>query len=268
MMFKVGFFQFRPIHKKIEENLLLIEKYKEHIKEADLIVLPELATTGYVFENKAELLPLSEEIPKGKQSAFFKDLAKSANTLIITGMAERKGNKLYNAQVAFYPDGRVKVYRKIHLFYKEKTIFDIAYNEPMVIHYKDVNIGLMVCFDWAFPEHARILMLKGAHILAHSSNLVLPGMGQAGMRVRSIENRVFSITSNRYGEENSVRFTGLSQIVGPDGKILESAGESDEVVKIVDIDPSLAENKKITPLNDIKEDRRILLYKNLCIDDH
>lgn len=264
-MFKIGFFQFRPFHKKVEENLSIIERHREEIKEADIIVLPELATTGYVFENKEELLPLAEKIPEGKQSKFFQELAKSTDTLIITGMAERENiNKLYNAQVAFYPNGTVKKYRKIHLFYKEKNVFDMAYNKPVVIEYKNIKIGLMICFDWAFPEHARALTLKGAHILAHSSNLVLPGLGQAGMRVRSIENRVFSITSNRYGEEKGVRFTGLSQIVSPSGKVLKSAGREEEGVYIVEIDPYEAEDKNITPLNDIIKDRRMSLYEDLC----
>lgn len=263
-MFKIGFFQFKPVHKNIEKNLSLIEKHKEEIKEADLVVLPELATTGYVFETKEELLPLAEKLPDGMQSKFFKELAKETDTLIITGMAERENVNLYNTQVAFYPDGNIKKYRKIHLFYKEKHIFDVSDNEPTVIEYKNVKIGLMICFDWAFPEHARVLMLKGAHILAHSSNLVLFGLGQMGMKVRSIENRVFSVTSNRYGEEKGVKFTGQSQIISPEGKLLESALLEEEVVKIVDIDPTEAENKQITPLNDIKKDRRVKLYRNLC----
>ncbi len=265
--FKAGFLQFKPVHKDIKANLSLIEKYEKKISEADIIVLPELATTGYVFETKDELLPFAEELPVGPQSEFFFKLAKNTDTLIITGIAEKEGTKLFNTQAVFYPDGEFEKYRKIHLFYQEKNVFDMAYNEPRVIEYKDIRIGLMICFDWAFPEHARILMLKGAHILAHSSNLVLPGLGQAGMRIRSIENRVFSITANRFGEEMGFKFTGMSQIVSPGGEILTKANEDEETLKIVSINLEEAENKNITPLNNLKSDRRTELYKKLCHND-
>ncbi len=266
---KIGFFQFKPKHGKPEENLKFIESYSDKIKEADIIVLPELATTGYVFHSKEELLPLADEIPEGKQSKFFSDLAKNTDTLIITGLAEREEDRLFNSQAAFYPDGKVVRYRKLHLFYKEKQLFEPSDNEPAIIDYKGVKIGLMICFDWAFPEHARLLMLKGAQILAHSSNLVLPGLGQAGMRIRSIENRVFSITANRFGEEDGVKFTGKSQIVNPKGEILQSAGENETTIKIVEIHPEDANDKNITPLNNILEDSKItlkLLSKYVAFD--
>lgn len=264
--FKIGFLQFKPFHKDIDTNLSLIEKYKSKIEKSDLIVLPELATTGYVFESKNELLPLAENLPEGPQSNFFFNLARSTNTLIITGIAERDGSNIFNTQAVFYPDGRFEKYRKIHLFFKEKNIFDTAYNEPKVIEYSGIKIGLMICFDWIFPEHSRLLMIKGAHILAHSANLVLPGLGQAGMRVRSIENRVFSITANRFGEEKGVKFTGKSQIISPKGEVLAQAKEEEEILKVVEIDPLYAENKEITPLNDIKKDRRVELYRSICDD--
>ena len=263
---KIGFFQFRPVHGKPEENLQFIEKYIQLIKETDIIVLPELATTGYVFDSKKQLLSIADEIPEGKQSKFFRKLARDTNTLVITGLAEKEENRLFNSQAAFYPDGRVIKYRKLHLFYNEKKLFDTSYNEPVVIDFNGVKIGLMICFDWAFPEHARVLMLKGAQILAHSSNLVLPGLGQAGMRIRSIENRVFSITANRFGEEAGIKFTGKSQIVDPKGNILNSAGEEGTTIKISEIEPDKALDKNITPLNNIIEDRRTEYYKKLCDD--
>ncbi len=262
--FKMAFLQFKPVHKDVKANLAIIQSYKDRISKVDMVVLPELATTGYVFEKKEELFPIAEELPQGPQSEFFFTLAKETNTLIITGIAEKKGSFLYNSQVAFYPDGHFEKYRKIHLFFKEKNIFDIAYNEPKVIEYRGVKIGLMVCFDWAFPEHARILTLKGAHILAHSSNLVLPGLGQDGMKIRSIENRVFSITANRYGKEGDTNFTGKSQIIDPYGRKLKEAPENADSFQYVEINPFEAENKNITPLNNILQDRRTELYNLLC----
>ncbi len=264
---KIGFLQFNPVHKNPDNNLKLIEGYEEDIKKADILVLPELATTGYVFKNREELLPIADEVPSGRQSLFFLKLAKTTDTLIITGIAEKEGNKLYNTQAVFYPDGRVEKYRKLHLFYEEKHIFEKVYNNPVVIEYKGLKIGLMICFDWAFPELSRVLMLKGAGVLAHSSNLVLPGLGQAGMRIRSIENRVFSVTANRYGKEGNLKFTGKSQIVDTKGNILAQAEESETVLKIAEIHPEEAEDKNITPLNNILKDRRVKFYKKIC-DEH
>ncbi len=251
---KIGFFQFKPEHRQPEKNLEFISKHSEIIKQSDIIILPELATTGYVFSTKEELLPLADEIPEGKQSKFFLELAKNTNTLIITGLAEKEKGRLFNSQAAFYPDGKVVKYQKLHLFFKEKKLFDLSHNEPVVIDYKGVKIGLMICFDWAFPEHARLLMLKGAQILAHSANLVLPGLGQAGMRIRSIENRVFSVTANRLGQEYDTRFTGRSQIIDPRGNTIFMAGENETTIKIAEIDPDLALDKNITPLNNIIQD--------------
>ncbi|HAP67080.1 MAG TPA: acyltransferase, partial [Nitrospinae bacterium] len=128
-------------------------------------------------------------------------------------------------------------------------------------------IGMMICFDWLFPEVARILSLKGADIICHPSNLVLPHCPQA-MITRCIENRVFVITANRVGVEERIKgrrlkFIGQSEIVSPDGKILYRASANKEEIGIVDIDPKMARNKNITPLNNIFKDRRKDLYKPL-----
>jgi len=91
-------------------------------------------------------------------------------------------------------------YRKIHLFYKEKLYFAPGENPPKVFNVNGVNIGVMICFDWIFPETARTLSLQGAELIAHPANLVLPYC-QNAMITRSIENRVFTATANRVGSE-------------------------------------------------------------------
>jgi predicted amidohydrolase len=121
----------------------------------------------------------------------------------------------------------------------------------------------MICFDWIFPEVARSLALKGADIICHPSNLILPHC-QDAMVTRCIENRVFAITSNRTGTEKrpkeELTFTGRSQIVDPKGRVLTQANAEEEKLCIIEIDPLLAKDKKVTPNNHIFEDRRTDFY--------
>ncbi len=255
---KIGFLQFQPEHKKKEKNL---QKIREMLKDvfADIIVLPELFNTGYVFETKEELLPLAEEVP-GYTTNFLLDIAKEKDMCIVAGFPELSdGDKIYNSACAVLPDGKIHIYRKIHLFNKEKLIFEKGDKGFFVFEFKGVKIGLMICFDWIFPESARTLALKGAQIICHPTNLVLPYC-QKALPIRALENRVFICMANRIGTEKGIKFTGKSLICAPDSSILISANETDECVKTVDIDPSLALNKKITELNHIFEDRRPEFY--------
>jgi predicted amidohydrolase len=136
-----------------------------------------------------------------------------------------------------------------------------------VVSVGDAKLGLMICFDWLFPEVSRILALRGAHILCHPSNLILP-YAQDAMKTRCIENRVFAITANRIGTERrgtiTLTFTGGSQIIGPTGDVLTSAGDRSESLKVVDINIEEAKNKNVTASNDVVEDRIPSLYTTIC----
>ena len=156
------------------------------------------------------------------------------------------------------------MYRKVQLFHNEKTIFEPGDRPPAVVEVGGVRLGMMICFDWIFPEVARTLALKGADILCHSTNLVLP-FCQDAMVTRCIENRVFAATSNRVGTESragsELTFTGRSQVVAPRGEILTRAEVEGEGVFVVEIDPMLARDKAITSTNDVLGDRRPGLYE-------
>jgi predicted amidohydrolase len=123
---------------------------------------------------------------------------------------------------------------------------------------------MMVCFDHLFPEAARSLALRGAEIILHPANLVLPDLAQRTMRVRALENGVFTATANRIGTESrgdeSLTFTGQSQIVAPDGEVLVCLSESQPEVGVVRIDLEVARSKAVTPFNDKLNDRRPDLY--------
>ena len=127
------------------------------------------------------------------------------------------------------------------------------------------KIGAMICFDWYYPEAARTLALKGAEIICHPSNLILPNCPDS-MPVRCLENRVFAITCNRTGSEarggkDQLTFIGNSEVVAPKGAILHRAPRDKEELCIVEIDPADARNKALTPYNDLLRDRRESLYR-------
>jgi predicted amidohydrolase len=121
---------------------------------------------------------------------------------------------------------------------------------------------MLVCFDWVFPEVWRILALKGAEIICHPSNLVLP-FAQQAVPVHGLINRTFNITANRIGNERGIKFTGQSIISDPAGKTLLKASSEKDEVKITSLDLSQARNKKITPRNHLFNDRQPKNYSIL-----
>lgn len=228
----------------------------------ELAVLPELCSTGYQFRSRDELRALAEPVPAGPTTARLRAFAAERRCALVAGMAERDGERLFNSAVLLRPDGTLERYRKLHLFWDEKDLFDPG-DLPFAVHEAaGARIGLMVCFDWVFPEAARSLALGGASLLCHPSNLVLPLCPDA-MVTRSIENRVFSITANRVGSEHrtdpALRFIGLSQVVAPSGKRLASLGETETGAATATIDLAAA-HAPITPRNDVWADRRPEMY--------
>jgi predicted amidohydrolase len=234
--------------------------------EADIIVLPELAFTGYFFEDRDELYELAEDVSDSSTLKGLTKLCRDSDFHIITGFAEQYKDRLYNSALVVGPSGLVHRYRKLHLFNTEKEYFDPGDTPLSTIEIGGATVGVMICFDWAFPEVARTLALLGAHILCHPANLVLTYC-QRSMQTRSLENAVYSLTANRIGQEKRPRgdlgFTGQSQIVGPKGDVLESSGENEEAVVVCEIDASAARNKLITANNDLLRDRRPEFYQSI-----
>jgi predicted amidohydrolase len=263
---KIGFLQLRPKFGEIKHNVKNALSILKNVTDAT-IVLPEMFNTGYLFRNLDELKDLSESIQKGYTVPTLKKVAKQKQLNLVFGIAEKKNRKYYNTSVLITSKGKVFTYQKTHLFDREKLFFQTGTNAYQAYTVEGMKLGMMVCFDWIYPEVTRVLALKGVHVICHPANLVLP-WGQEAMRIRSIENRVFSITANRIGTEKrgslSLSFSGKSQIVDPEGNILASAGERSESLKIVDVDVTVANDKHVTANNDIFKDRKISLYKTIA----
>ncbi|MFH1007420.1 MAG: nitrilase-related carbon-nitrogen hydrolase [Candidatus Latescibacterota bacterium] len=259
---KIGFVQFEPVFGEPERNVRRTIELMAGAR-ADLWVLPELCNTGYVFTSLEEAKDLAEAIPDGPSVGAWQEVARDRNVHIVAGMAERAGGKVFNTAVLLAPSGPARVYRKAHLFDEEKRWFEPGDTGFEVIDIGKARIGMMVCFDWMFPEVSRILALRGADILCHPANLVLPYCPDA-MVTRCIENRVFAVTCNRIGVEERggrrLRFIGSSQIVNPTGQVLVRAERDEERVYVAEIDPTLARDKQLTAHNALLGDRRVDLY--------
>jgi len=261
---KVGYIQFKPLFGKKERNLnRILRLLKEGTrKEIDLLILPELCNTGYVFRSKEEVKALSEDVPEGLTSRTFINFSKDENVYIVAGLCERKDGRFFNTAIFVGPEGFIALYRKNHLFNEEKLWFSKGDTPFSVYGILGTRIGIMICYEWFFPEVIRILALKGAQIVCHPSNLILPYCQEALLGA-AIQNRVFIITANRVGIERGIKFTGMSQIISPDMKVLVRSRKTSEEIRIVEIDPKKADSKRITEYNDLWSDRRIDLYQPL-----
>ena len=259
---RVGYYQYRPLFGKIERNLNKVLNALDNI-EAELIVLPELAFTGYYFINKEEAYDLSQDVTSSIIIDELCKLCQKNKYYLVSGFAEKYIDSCFNSSVLIGPNGLEHVYRKIHLFNEEKNIFTPGDIPLQVNQIGNAKIGMMVCFDWVFPEVSRTLALMGADIICHPSNLVLSWC-QDTMLTRSLENRIFSITANRFGADKrpvgELKFTGKSQIVAPGGKLLHRSPSQREELIIIDINIKEARNKQITQLNDVLDDRRPEFY--------
>jgi predicted amidohydrolase len=264
-MFRIGFFQFEPKFGEVETNLAKVLSALENA-DADLIVLPELAFTGYYFQDRSELMSLCEDPETSSTVEGLIRLCRKRDFFLITGFAEKCADKIFNSALLIGPQGLLLTYRKLHLFNTEKEYFDPGDMPLETVDVRGAKIGVMVCFDWAFPEVARILSLQGADILCHPSNLVLDWC-QKAMVTRCLENAVFAVTANRIGEDvrprGDLKFTGQSQVIGPKGEIIYRAATDKEELYIAEIDPSLARNKFITQNNDLFQDRHPEFYTSL-----
>ena len=263
---KIGFVQSSPRFGKKAGNFQEITSLLHGVK-ADLIVLPELFATGYTFASRDEVESLAEETDRpGETSDFLKDISSLTGAVIVGGFPEKENGDYFNSSMMVYQDKTIGIYRKIHLFKKEKKWFRPG-NRPLEVHnVNGMRIGMMICFDWIFPEICRSLALKGVQVVAHPANLVMPYCQQA-MVTRCLENRVFAVTANRIGtekrgdEENT--FTGGSQVTSCDGTVLSSAPADKHCLALSEIDPDLSDNKRINEFNDILKDRRPEFYQSI-----
>lgn len=258
---KVWFLQLDSKIGKISNNLSKLEQYLQKNK-ADLFVLPELFTTGYMFKDKEELKKYCENIPNWPTTNKLISLCKKYDMYLLVWLAEIQNGKLFDTTILVWPNGFIWKNQKKHLFYKENLIFDKWENAYVVYKTPIWNIGLMVCFDFMFPEVYRALALQWADILCITCCLKTPAYKVMTMaRAWALQNWVYTLTVNRVGKERGVKFTGSSEIVWPRMEILAKWKKDEEDCKIVSIDINRAKDKGYNEYNNLLEDRRTNFYQ-------
>lgn len=264
---KLAVIQFTPSFKNKEENLASIHELIKDL-DADIIILPELCTTGYFFISRNETIELAEPL-SGPTGKFFQDISSQSGSIIIAGFIEQHKKKIFNSCLIAQPNKKTPlVYRKTHLFYKEPFCFDPGDTGFFVVYDKtlDITIGPMICYDWRFPESARVLTLLGADLIVCPSNLITDAW-RSVMPARAIENKVYLAVANRAGTEQhadeELVFKGNSAIYDYNGTMIKTASAQDDEILIAEIDPSSTRNKSFNEFNNVIKDRRPYYYKKL-----
>ena len=260
---KIGYLQFAPVLGDRDATIEMIDRLIQPCEGADLLVLPELCNSGYNFRSKEQARETSEKIESSIFIRYLESLCARFNLHIISGLNERDEDFLYNTSVLIGPDGYIGKYRKMHLFVNEPDYFQAGNLGLPVFDIGSCKIGMLICFDWVFPEVWRILALKGADVICHPSNLVIPGFAQRAIPVHALTNRVYIVTANRIGSEGAITFTGLSTIADPKGEVLVQAPPAEEDVGMADMDVEIARDKMMTPRNHLFKDRRPAEYSLL-----
>lgn len=243
--------QTEPSLGEIDRNLEgIVARLEEAAgRGARLIVLPECAVTGYVFESPEEASLSAQEVP-GAASATIEDACARLGIYAVCGLLAREGDVLRNRAILVGPDGLIGFYDKSHLPFLGVDRFVVAGDGPFEPFETPIgSIGIEICYDLRFPEVTRSYALAGAELIAHPTNWPLAARANAEFitRSRALENRIFLLTSNRVGVERTAEFCGWSQIVAPTGSCLVEAGEQGECLIVAEIDPAEARVKEIIP---------------------
>ena len=238
--------------------------------ETQIVLFPELASSGYVFESLDEARSCGEPSDGPTVSAWVVGAA-HFGMVVIGGFAELGDDgSLYNSAAVVGPDGLLAVYRKTHLWDREKLWFTPGSEPPPVVETPFGRIGVAVCYDLYFPELTRGLALAGADLIALPANLPLfprpegerpveIALAQATAHV----NKVWVAVCDRAGPERGVEWTGASCIVDPDGW-LAAGPVRDYGFGLIGADCELerSRNKAWSERNDVVGDMRPELYSS------
>lgn len=242
-------------------------------RRADVVVLPELMTSGYMFQSAEEAAAVAIT-PDHEILQEWGAAASTYGVIIAGGFAERgEDGNTYNSAALFDPTGLRAVYRKLHLWDREKLWFEPGAEPPPVIETSVGKLSMIVCYDVEFPELTRIVALAGTQLLLVPTNWPLmdrPDGERPGEVVIAMGtargNRMAVACADRTGVERDQPWTGCSTIIGADGWVAAEKAGTDALSLgpvIADLDLELALNKRYTELADVFADRRPGLYGGL-----
>lgn len=240
---------------------------------AQVIVLPELASSGYVFADRAELEALAE--PRdGPTVTAWAELAATLGVTIVGGFPERAGAAVFNSAAIVDASGLRGVYRKAHLWDTENAVFDLGDDLPLTIDTEHGRIGVMICYDVEFPEWVRAAALAGADLLCVPVNWPLlprPAGERPTEQIRVLAgagiNRLPIAVCDRTGVERGVDWIGGSIITDADGYPVAVAQFREPGTIISELDLAQSRIKKFNENNDVFGDRRVELYRRTTLLD-
>jgi predicted amidohydrolase len=235
---------------------------------AQVVVLPELVQSGYLFADRFEALSLAETTD-GPTLQLWQALARELNLVIVGGFCERlPGDELANSAAMIDANGLRAVYRKAHLWDAEKDIFTAGDAPPPVVETVHGRLGMLICYDLEFPEWVRLPALAGADLLCAPVNWPDGPRPQTErpaevlrVQANASVNRMFIAACDRYGHERGVGWVQGSVIVDADGYPLAGPAEQGgEQILLATLNLTEARNKRISARNDLHKDRRPQLY--------
>ncbi len=237
---------------------------------ADLIVLPELCNTGYVFKTREEAFDLAEEISDSHTVRAWAAAASAHDVTIVAGIAERKGNLLYNSAVLIDPSGNVGTYRKNHLWGAEATFFEPGNLGMPLFRVGSGLVAVAICYDIWFPETFRLAALQGADLLCVPTNWVpMPSQPEASIVMANIlamggahSNSMFVACADRIGLERGQHFLGHSLIVSQAGWPVAGPASADReeiILATINMDDA-RRYRSLNEFNHLLRDRRTDLY--------
>jgi predicted amidohydrolase len=230
---------------------------------AGLVVLPELATSGYVFTDRAE----ADASALTREDARWAELhdAITGDAVVVVGYAERDGDRLFNTAAVLHAGGRIADYRKAHLWGIEKSVFEVGPTAGIVVDVPFGRLGVAICYDSEFPEVPRRLALAGADVLALPVNwpLVTRPVGEHPPETIQVmaaarSSRLPIVIADRWGEERGVPWTDGTAIVNEQGWIVAQRCGATGASAWLALDT--ARGKELPPHNDLFADRRPELY--------
>jgi len=231
---------------------------------AQIVVLPELATSGYVFADadEARSVALTAQDP-----AFDAWRSVAGDAVVIGGYCELgEDGLLYNSALVVEAGGVIVSYRKTHLWDREKLIFSPGGELPPVVTTRHGVIAVMICYDLEFGELTRRATLDGAELIAAPVNWPLfprPEGERPGEVITAMStartNKVAVAACDRAGVERGQEWTEGTAIVDPHGWVAATAGTGSGLA-LADVDLSVTHDKTLTEHVHLLADRRVDLY--------
>ncbi|HLJ99843.1 MAG TPA: nitrilase-related carbon-nitrogen hydrolase, partial [Streptosporangiaceae bacterium] len=236
---------------------------------ASLLILPELADSGYVFASAEEARHLAEPAGNNATLREWRELAVELSLAIVGGFCELGGDGLlYNSAALVDAEGTRAVYRKAHPWDAEKRIFTPGDARPPVVDLGFGRIGLVICYDLEFPEWVRLPALAGADLIAAPVNWPAPAQAAGERPAEVIKaqaaaaiNGVFVAVADRCAAERGVRWISGSMIIAPGGQAVAGPVLADQPALLTAAcDLTAARDKRVSENNDLFADRRPALY--------